>query len=231
MPRGPKGKLTPELADQIVELMGKVASYRIVAAFCHISLESLISWLKRGKAEENTVYSDLYQRAMMARAQCEATCLRTLRNAVTGGWFPIPIRDKHGNFVAQQDPVTGAVVRDEKGNPEVEMKLEYREPDAKLAWQLLARINPSEFGQLRPNRRPDPQAELEKAPSEVPSLQPGKPSTTSLLARAVAYLGDQGVPIPGMVKAPLPKDDVAGDVQPTKDSSAESKPGEKDPGE
>ncbi len=169
---------------------------------------------------------------MKARAEREAAGMRTIRDAVTGGWFPVSIRDKNGNFVARHDPVTGAVVRDEKGNPEVEMTLEYREPDAKLAWQILERINLSEFGRARQNTLPDPQIELDKAPSEAPSeQQPRGRITTRLLAQAVAYLGDQGVDIPGMVKAPLPKDDVEADAQADKHSAVESKPGEKDPEE
>jgi hypothetical protein len=197
--RGPKGKLTPELEARICELLRGGMSYKGTAGLCHIGEETLYGWLRHGKAEKGTRLAKFYENVVEARATLEAICVRTIRNEIVGGWFDEPVYDKAGNPIPLRDPQTGEVIRDQNGRPKMEMKPIFREPDVKTAKWMVQRMNPREFSAVDQNQLlPNPQAELDKAPTELTRGEPEhRHITTSSLAQAVKFLGDQGIDLPG----------------------------------
>ncbi|MGA9474974.1 MAG: hypothetical protein WBV36_21070, partial [Terriglobales bacterium] len=60
-----------------------------------------------------------------AEAQAVLMATRTIRDAMIGGWFKVPKRDKDGNYIFKRDPVTGEILRDAQGRPEAELADEY----------------------------------------------------------------------------------------------------------
>ena len=208
---GAKSKLTDELQSRVCELLRGGLSYRSTCALVRVSQHAFFEWLKRGKSEPGTKFGEFYQRVTEARAQWEGICMRTVRSAVVGGWYDSPVYDKDGNPVPQIDPETGEVLRDERGRPKMHMKSEFREPDARLAWQVAQRMNVAEFGDPEKDA-PDPQGELDRAPTTQVAVGESdhKKISTSTLAKAVAFLAEQGVDIPGMIPDPNAK---KGDVE------------------
>jgi len=232
--RGPKGKLNPELQNRICEQLRSGISFKATAALCHIGAETLHGWLRIGKSEKGTRLAEFYNRVIEARAICEAICIRTIRNAIVGGWFDAPVYDRDGNPIPLVDPESGEVIRDEKGRPKMAMRSEFREPNVAVAKWFLQRMNPREFGPVDQEQLlPDPQAELDKAPTQVMQNEPEhKRISASLLARAVAFLGAQGVEIPGMVRAPKPDEGKIVNAEVVNETKlVEAKPREEKPGE
>ena len=174
--------------------------------------DTIFEWLKRGKTEKNTKYSEFSERVGEAKAQWEAICMRTVRSAVVGGWYDSPVYDKDGNPIPQIDPETGEVLRDERGRPKMVMKSEFREPDARLAWQVAQRMNKAEFGDVDEKTTPDPQTQIDQLPTTKPveGESAHRKISTSLLAQAVKILADQGVDIPGFIRDPNAKKAKAG---------------------
>jgi hypothetical protein len=189
---------------------------RATAAACRINPDTLFTWLAKGKAEKSGKYRDFFERAMEARSQLEQLCLRTVKMGITGGWFDSPVYDQDGRPIPQIDPETGEPLHDAQGRVRFQMFPAYQKPDANLALRVMGRINRSEWGKIDEDTAlPDPRTELEKAPTEVPVMEEAehKRISTSLLARAVKILADQGVPIPGYVPDPAAKKGGDGDVQ------------------
>jgi hypothetical protein len=207
-------KLTPELEAKICELLRSGNTYKTTCGVCLINEDTLYDWLRRGKAEKNSIYARFAQRVAAARATWDAVCMRTIQKAVVGGWFDAPVYDDDGNPIAEIDPVTGEVVRDGKGRPKMVMRSEFREPDARLALKMHQRANPRERGAVdREQQLPDPEAELEKAPTQKVDGQPEyQRISNSTLANAVKFLADAGVPIPGMKLIEEPQREKNGEV-------------------
>jgi hypothetical protein len=212
--RGPKGKLTPELEARICELLRGGMSYKGTAGLCHIGEETLYGWLRQGKAEKGTRLARFNENVVEARATLEAICVRTIRNEIVGGWFEAPVYDKVGNPIPLRDPQTGEVIRDQNGRPKMEMKPVFQKPDVKTAKWMVQRTNPREFSAVDQNQLlPTPQAELDKAPTELTREPEPRRITTSLLAQAVKILADQGVEIEGYRRVQEPEQGAIVDAE------------------
>jgi hypothetical protein len=211
---GRSTKLTVERKELIIASLRQGNSYRVTAALAHIHETTLIGWLKKGKAERGTELAKFYKAAMEARVQIEKACTQVVRGAIMGGWYHEPIRDKEGHFIPEIDPDTGELARDEKGQISFATELKLRRPDAALAMRVLKRTNRTEWGELDSNTGPDPQTELDKAPSEEPGPEfDHHYYEKSTIQRAAEYLTANKVEIPGYILVPLA---AADDVAPAK---------------
>jgi hypothetical protein len=132
-------------------------------------MNTLMGWLKQGKAGQSPRLRKFYLDAMYARVLLKHAATESLKRAIIGGFFQVPLRDKEGHLIPEIDSVTGQMVRNEQGRPCFQTKQEFRAPNAKLAMRVLERRNPSEFGKSRGGAEPN-WSELDRPESEQPEI-------------------------------------------------------------
>ena len=162
-------ELTPEVEALILQSFRQGNSYRITAGLAGVNVDTLLGWLKQGKAERSPRLRKFYFDVRNVRALLDRASTESIKKGIMGGFFQVPVHDKEGHLIPEIDPVTGQIVRDQKGRSCFQMKTEYREPDAKLALRVLERLNRWEFGKTRGGVDLD-WAELDQPASEEPEM-------------------------------------------------------------
>jgi len=95
--RGRPGKLTPELQQQICDILADGNYIDATCDFVGISSETFYNWLKRGernsKEDQDAGYTEFYQAVKKARATAEVVSVARIRKAGSSGqwqadaWF------------------------------------------------------------------------------------------------------------------------------------------------
>ena len=139
-------KLTPELADILVEAVGLGLSFAEAARIGEINERTIHGWRERGKAEEDSIYSKFTDRIDGAQVSRAQEFLDAIKRSILEGHTITKTHTK--------ESVMPAIV-DEEGNiisPEVvkerveETTTETRPPDIKGAQWWLERRLPALFG-------------------------------------------------------------------------------------
>lgn len=89
MKPGGKGRpsgLTPEIANKIVRSVRAGCYIQTSAAIVGIGNTTLWEWLKRGRDEEDTIYSELFDRVQTAQGMSEAEDLAIIGEASKEDW-------------------------------------------------------------------------------------------------------------------------------------------------
>ncbi|MGC2495935.1 DUF7681 family protein [Candidatus Binatus sp.] len=153
-------------------------------------MATFLDWMRRGKQATSGKFYDFFCAVNDAEAQAVLMATRTIRDAMIGGWFKVPKRDKDGNYIFKHDPVTGEILRDVQGRPEAELADEYREPSAAAACWFLERRAREDFGDggnagVTVNVNPP-----------VARRNPGKKEMLSMYEQVVQILVDNGMKLP-----------------------------------
>ena len=223
---GRRTELTPEVEALILQSFRQGNSYRITAGLAGVNVDTLLGWLKQGKAERSPRLRKFYFDVRNVRALLDRASTESIKKGIMGGFFQVPVHDKEGHLIPEIDPVTGQIVRDQKGRSCFQMKTEYREPDAKLALRVLERLNRWEFGKTRGGVDLD-WAELDQPASEEPEIDHhyyDKPLVQRvmdmLLAAKVEFPGYQIIPIDPPEKPPNSDAEANGDAAENKEKKS-----------
>jgi hypothetical protein len=216
---GRRIELTPKVEAIILQSFGQGNSYRVAAGLAGVNENTLIGWLKQGKAGQDPRLRKFYLDAMCARVLLEQAATESVKRDIMGGFFKVPISDREGHLNPAIDPKTGHIVRDEKGRPCFQTKQEFRAPNVKLAMRVLERLNRSEFGKTRGSAGPD-WTELDRPESEEPEIDHHyfeKP----LIQRVAEILTANKVEIPGYRLVPIdsPEKRPNSDTEVTRDAA------------
>lgn len=141
-----RSKLTPEVADLIVQFYKSTGLFADACKHAGVSRRAATAWRYRGRNSFSGRYYDFDRRMAAAEAQVIAPIVNQLIRRATGGIIKQPKRkrylDDHG--IWRQ---TDEAVLDENGQPVMELIVV--EPSEKAQIFLLERMRPAEFGDTK----------------------------------------------------------------------------------
>lgn len=136
---GRESKITKAKADAIVASVRNGAYHYQAAAAVGIHPTTLSRWLETGEADiehevEGSLYRYLREELTRAEAQAEADMIGVIRNAALGYEIEVPA----------VNPMTGAPILDEQGNPVIQKVIV--KADWRAAESYLKRKHPQRWG-------------------------------------------------------------------------------------
>ncbi len=191
--KGRKTKLSKQTSQIICDCIRQGFTHEVASIRAGIVRSSMYKWLAKGRDAKRGMHADFYRAFRDATGQFEALATKSIRNAMLGGYFEVPMFDVDGNLVPETDPASGEMLHDGNGRPRFRTKWTYQKPDHAFAVKVLAKRNPKDWGD-GPKTSLD--EELDRITTKkAPELPSHKTIGIPLLTKAVQILVDQGVDI------------------------------------